>query len=85
MTASQWTTEEVRVRLGAASIRSASRTLHRLGINPVAREPGRSGQNLYDVAEVEAALANRPRRGARQVAGAENEMFHKSATSSKGS
>lgn len=59
------TTEQVRVFLGAASIRSASRTLHRLGINPVSREPGRSGMNLYDADEVRTKAAARPRAGAR--------------------
>ena len=56
-------TEEVRVMLGAATIRSASRTLHRMGIAPVAREAGRSGMNLYDAEEVRAAIVARPGRG----------------------
>lgn len=62
-------TEEVRVMLGAATIRSVSRTLHRLGIYPVSREPGRAGMNLYDAVEVRAAVAARPR--ARGQSGAE--------------
>lgn len=61
----RWTTDEVRVHLGAATVRSASKTLHRWGIAPVSREPGRAGQNVYDAAEVRAAIANRPKRGAR--------------------
>lgn len=62
-----WNTERVREELGAKTIRSASRTLHRLGINPVAREPGRSGMNLYDPAEVTAAIAARPRQRRKTV------------------
>jgi hypothetical protein len=60
-------TEEVRVMLGAATIRSASRTLHRLGVQPVSRQPGRSGMNQYDAAEVRAAIAGRPGRGRRST------------------
>lgn len=58
-------TEEVREMLGAATIRSVSRTLHRLGVEPVSREPGRSGMNLYDAGEIRAAIAARPGRGRR--------------------
>lgn len=61
--AEQWSTEKVREFLGAKTIRSASRTLHRLGIAPVARQAGRSGMNLYDAKEVRAAVADRPGRG----------------------
>jgi hypothetical protein len=56
-------TEEVRVMLGAATIRSASRTLHRLGVQPVSREPGRSGMNLYEAEAIRRAIAGRPRAG----------------------
>lgn len=56
-------TEEVRKMLGAATIRSASRTLIRWGVEPVSREAGRSGMNLYDLRQVEAAVASRPGRG----------------------
>ncbi len=38
------------------------RLLHRAGIRPVGREPGRAGQNLYDAAQVRAALQARPGR-----------------------
>ncbi len=38
------------------------RLLHRAAIRPVGREPGRSGQNLYDAAQVEAAVQARPGR-----------------------
>jgi hypothetical protein len=55
-------TEEVRVMLGAATIRSVSRTLHRWGIEPVSREPGRSGMNLYDADVIRKSIASRPRR-----------------------
>jgi hypothetical protein len=61
--AEKWNTERVRVELGLTSIRSASRALHRLGIRPVSREPGRLGMNEYDAAEVTAAIAARPGRG----------------------
>lgn len=63
----RWNTEECRVHLDAATIRSASRTLHRLEIKPVAREPGRSGMNLYDADEVRTKAAARPRAVARTV------------------
>jgi hypothetical protein len=54
-----WPTERVRQELRARTIRSASTLILRLGLKPVAREPGRSGQNLYDPAEVLAAIARR--------------------------
>lgn len=60
-----WNTERVRAQLGAKTIRSASRIILRLGLVPVSREPGRSGMNLYNAAEVRAAIANRPSRRAR--------------------
>ena len=59
-------TEEVRVMRGAATIRSVSRTLHRWGIEPVSREPGRSGMNLYDADVIRYAMDRRPGRGKRQ-------------------
>ncbi len=55
-------TEQLRQELGAKTIRSAMRIILRLGLKPVAREPGRSGMNLYDAAEARAAIANRKRR-----------------------
>jgi hypothetical protein len=61
-----WNTERVRQELGASSIRSASRIILRLGVEPQSREPGRSGMNLYDAGEIRAALARRPGRGKRQ-------------------
>ena len=45
-----WNTERMRQELGAKTIRSASRIILRLGLEPVSREPGRSGMNLYDAA-----------------------------------
>lgn len=57
-----WTTDRVRQELRASSIRSAATLILRLGLKPVSREPGRSGMNLYDAAEVRAAIANRPGR-----------------------
>jgi len=38
------------------------RLLARAGVRPVGREPGRNGQNLYDAAQVEAAVQARPGR-----------------------
>jgi hypothetical protein len=63
----QWTTTEVAEFLGAASVRSVSKTLHRLKILPVGREPGRSGQNLYDADEIrsKAVPGARPGQGRR--------------------
>lgn len=55
-----WSTERVRQELGAKTIRSAGRTIVRLGLTPVSREPGRSGMNLYDADAVRAAIAARP-------------------------
>jgi hypothetical protein len=54
-----WNTERIRIELGAKTIRSAGRIILRLGLTPVAREPGRSGMNLYDANAVRAALAAR--------------------------
>lgn len=61
----QWTTTEVQEYLGASSVRSVSKTLSRLGVRPVARQPGRSGENLYDAAQIRAAKASMPGRGVR--------------------
>lgn len=54
-----WNTERIRQELGAKTIRSAGRIILRLGLTPVAREPGRSGMNLYEADAVRAALAAR--------------------------
>jgi len=60
-----WTTVEAAEYLGASSAGSGRKTLSRLGLAPVSREPGRGGQNLYDAAEVRAAKARMPGRGKR--------------------
>jgi hypothetical protein len=60
-----WTTAEAAGYLGAASAGSGRKTLSRLGVAPVSREPGRAGQNLYDGAMVRAAKARMPGRGKR--------------------
>lgn len=62
-----WSTERVRQELGAKTIRSAGRIIVRLGLVPVAREPGRSGMNLYDAAAVRAAIEARPGRKGRAI------------------
>lgn len=50
---------------GPSATGSARRTLSRLGVVAVAREPGRGGKSLYDAGQVRAAQAARPGRGAR--------------------
>lgn len=60
-----WTTAEAAEFLGASSAGSGRKTLSRLGVAPVSREPGRGGQNLYDAARVRAAKARMPGRGKR--------------------
>lgn len=54
--AEQWNTERVREELGAKTIRSASVLIRRLGLKAVAREPGRTGMDLYDADDVRAAI-----------------------------
>jgi hypothetical protein len=58
-----WTTAEAAAYLGATSTGSGRKTLFRLGVFPVSREPGRGGQNLYDAGQVRAARAGMPGRG----------------------
>jgi hypothetical protein len=58
-----WTTVEAAEYLGASSAGSGRKTLSRLGLAPVSRQPGRGGQNLYDATEVRAAKARMPGRG----------------------
>ncbi len=60
-----WTTAEAAEYLGASSAGSGRKTLSRLGVAPLSREPGRGGQNLYDAAEIRAAKARMPGRGKR--------------------
>jgi hypothetical protein len=57
VTAETWNTERVRQELGAKTIRSAGRIILRLGLKPIAREPGKAGMNLYDAATAGAAIA----------------------------
>jgi hypothetical protein len=64
MTTDLWTTDDVAAHLGIAST-GVRKELHRLGIRPVARQPGRSGQNLYDPDEVKQAASARPGKGTR--------------------
>jgi hypothetical protein len=65
-----WTTAEAAEYLGASSAGSGRKTLSRLGVEPVSREPGRGGQNLYDASKVRAAKARMPGRGKRSSAAA---------------
>jgi hypothetical protein len=60
-----WTTAQAAAYLGASSTGSGRKTLSRLGITPVSREPGRGGQNLYDAGRVRAVKAEMPGRGRR--------------------
>lgn len=57
-----WTTAEVAKYLGI-SVATAYSTIPRLGIEPVQREPGKRGQNLYDADEVQRKHLQRPGRG----------------------
>jgi hypothetical protein len=59
-----WTPEQAAAHLGVAA-GSVRKALHRLGVRPVARQPGRSGRNLYDPEQVRAAAASRPGKGKR--------------------
>jgi hypothetical protein len=61
-----WTIDEVADFLGyqgTSAAGSARKTLSRLGVSAVARQPGRGGKSLYRVDEVKAAHAARPGRG----------------------
>jgi hypothetical protein len=60
------TTAEVASLLGYtgdAAGGSARKAMRRLGIQPKNRQAGRGGQNLYNAAEVSAAIAGMPGRG----------------------
>lgn len=71
MTGSElWTTAEAAAYLGASPAGSGRKTLSRLGVAPVSREPGRAGQNLYDASQVRAAKARMSGRGKRSAASA---------------
>jgi hypothetical protein len=60
-----WTTTQAAEYLGASTTGSVRKTLSRLRVAPVSREPGRGGQNLYDAGLVRAAKAEMPGRGRR--------------------
>lgn len=62
-----WSVEQARQHLGAATKKSASRTLSRWGVKAVAYERGESGrpEARFDAEQVRAAAANRAGRGAR--------------------
>lgn len=62
MTGDLWTTAQCAEHFGV-EVGSAYSTLYRLGIRPVARQPGRGGQNLYDAEQVR--TASRPGQGKR--------------------
>lgn len=55
-----WTVDDV-AEFAGITPRSADTELRRQGVRPVGRQPGRGGKNLYDAAEVRAALAGRAR------------------------
>jgi hypothetical protein len=55
------TTSEAGEMLGLAGPDSARKALWRMGIRPVARNPGRGGESLYERAEIEAGIAARHR------------------------
>ncbi len=67
----QITTAQV-AELAGVKITGVGRLLHRAGIRPVGREPGRSGQNLYDAVQVEDAVRARPGRWPSASAAAED-------------
>ncbi|MEU1071956.1 MULTISPECIES: hypothetical protein [unclassified Streptomyces] len=63
-----WTITEVAEHLGytgepATAAGSARKALHRWGVKPIGRQPGRSGLSLYDAAEVQAAIDAAPGKG----------------------
>jgi hypothetical protein len=62
-----WTIEQVREFLGAASAKSASRTLSRWSVAAVSYERGENGRHeaRFDAQQVRDAHAARPGRGAR--------------------
>ncbi|MEU0940282.1 hypothetical protein [Embleya sp. NPDC005971] len=63
--AETWTITQAAEHLGARSTNTARRFLARAGIHATGRQPGRSGENLYDAQAVRDAQAARPGRGAR--------------------
>jgi hypothetical protein len=63
--ADEWTTAEVAEYLRLGSAAAARAQLARWGIRPVARQPGRAGQNLYNPEDVHGADTARFGRGRR--------------------
>lgn len=65
--AEHWSIDEVAAHVGAATSRSATRTLSRWGIKAAGYERSDSGRAraMYPAAEVRAAKESRPGRGAR--------------------
>lgn len=59
-----WTIDQVAEHLGLTRAGARS-TMRNWNIEPVARQPGRSGLSLYRATEVRAAHATRPGRGSR--------------------
>lgn len=64
MTAEQWTTRQVAAYLGIKPD-TYPRYRKQGAPGPIGREPGRSGQNLYDADAVRVWDAHRPGRGIR--------------------
>lgn len=56
----EWTVDDV-AEFAGITPRSADTELRRHDVRPVGRQPGRGGKNLYDAAEVRAALTGRTR------------------------
>jgi len=61
----RWTTDDVARFLNLGTRASARAQLSAWGIAPTGRQPGRSGQNLYDPAPIRERASRRPGRGAR--------------------
>ncbi|OZM73992.1 hypothetical protein CFN78_06805 [Amycolatopsis antarctica] len=59
------TTTEAAPLMGVRDAPAARRKLDRWGVQPIFRQPGRDGQNLYDTAEIRERVAQAPGRGAR--------------------
>jgi hypothetical protein len=60
----EWSTADVADRLGITPV-GARKAIERMGIKPTGRQPGRTGQNLYNAEAVIRAANNRPGRGTR--------------------
>lgn len=62
-TAETMTTTQAAEYLGLGSPHAARKQLHRWGVAPVSRRPGRAGESLYDAEQVRTAKAAAPGRG----------------------